>query len=388
MYPTPAQEAAMDDHCRHARQIWNVALEQANCHRPHWRSTPNHLERNRQLTEARASFDWLRAGSQTVQQQALRDFDEAMRNWWGGSHRHPTWRKAGVNEGFRIVGPQAKRVEQLNRKWSQVLIPKVGWVRFRRSRSLTDFKSYRVTLDRAGRWHIAFAVIPPKIDGPGDGSVIGVDRGVVVSVALSNGELIDAPDPTDMRRQARKLSAAKRGSTRREQARVRVARLKARDADRRKDFVEKATTDLASRFDVVKIEKLSVKNMTRSAKGTVEKPGRNVAQKRGLNRSILEQNWGMIQRRLRDKIGDRLVLVPAAYTSQMCSTCGEVDANSRKSQAKFVCTTCGMVEHADVNAAINIAAGHAVTGRGDIPKAAGNRGALSANRQPQLLLRV
>ncbi len=138
------------------------------------------------MTEARAAFAWLADGSQTVQQQALRDFDQAKQNFYNGTHSRPTWRKAGVHEGFRIVGPQASRVEVLSRRWAQVLVPKVGWVRFRLSRPLPEAKSYRVTLDRAGRWHIAFAAIPEPHAGPGDGSVVGIDRGVAVSLALSS----------------------------------------------------------------------------------------------------------------------------------------------------------------------------------------------------------
>lgn len=166
LYPTPTQAAVMARHCADARYVWNLALEQAKLYRRHLGPTPGHLERNRQLTEARAG-SWLGEGSQTVQQQALRDFDQAMRNWWRGTHRHPTWRKQGQHEGFRVVGPQAQRVEQINRRWSRVLIPKVGWVKLRRSRAIPDAKSYRVTMNRAGQWHIAFASIPALIEGRG-----------------------------------------------------------------------------------------------------------------------------------------------------------------------------------------------------------------------------
>ena len=82
----------------------------------------------------------------------------------------------------------------MNRNWGQVKIPKVGWVRFRWSRAVPeDVKSFRVTRDRAGRWHVAFAVIPDPIDGPGTGEVVGIDRGVKVSAALSTGEMLTVP---------------------------------------------------------------------------------------------------------------------------------------------------------------------------------------------------
>ena len=119
--------------------------------------------------------------------------------------------------------------------------------------------------------------------------------------------------------------------------------------------------------------------MTRSAKGTRENPGRSVRQKAGLNREILRSAWGLLVRRLEEKAPGRVEKIKPHYTSQRCSACGQVDGNSRESQARFVCTACGYACHADVNAAINIAAGHAVTARG------GFRDAGPANREPQLL---
>src|SRR3954470_10528377 len=136
--PTPAQEAALLEHCAHARFVWNLAVEQ---HR-HWRagraSAPDYLEQCRQLTEARREFGWLAAGSQTVQQQALRDFAQAMRNFFAGTHRRPTWRKAGVHEGFRQVAIKPHHVKRLTRRFSQIWVPKVGCVRFRLSRPLPE----------------------------------------------------------------------------------------------------------------------------------------------------------------------------------------------------------------------------------------------------------
>ncbi len=150
LYPTPQQTAALAEHCAHARYVWNLAVEQLG-YRSRGQRMPGYSDQNQQLTEARRVFDWLGAGSVTVQQQALRDFHQATSNWRAGTHRRPTWRKRGRNEGFRIVGAQAQRVEQTNRRWSQVLIPKVGWVRFRRTSTVPEAKSYRVTRDSAGR---------------------------------------------------------------------------------------------------------------------------------------------------------------------------------------------------------------------------------------------
>ena len=270
-----------------------------------------------------------------AQEAVLRDFTQAMAAFFepGNPAGRPSWRKAGRDEGFRIVGRGRQwDVRRVSRKVGQVWVPKAGWVRFRWSRAVPPgAKSYRVTRDRAGRWHVAFAVIP-------------------------------------------------RGSNRRGRVRHAIARLKARESDRRKDWAEKTSTGIARRFDVIRVEDLQIGNMTRSAKGTREKPGRNVRQKAGLNRGILRSGWGLLVRRLAEKAPGRVEKVSPAFTSQRCSACGQVDRDSRESQARFVCTAWGFAGHADVNAAINIAAGHAVTARG------GDGAARPVNREPHLLL--
>jgi transposase len=389
LHPTPAQQAVLRDHCGHARYVWNLAVEQHAHWRPGRKGAPGYLEQCRQLTAARAGYPWLAAGSQTVQQQALRDFTRAMAAFLdpGNPAGRPSWRKAGRDEGFRIVGRRGRQwdVRRVSRKAGQVWVPKAGWVRFRWSRAVpADAKSYRVTMDRAGRWHVAFAVIPAPVPAPGNGEVVGIDRGVAVAAALSTGDLLHCPglaarERRRLRRLQRRLARAKRGSNRRGQVKHAIARLKARETDRRKDWAEKVSTGIARRFDVIRVEDLQIGNMTRSAKGTRENPGWNVRAKAGLNRGILRSGWGLLVRRLEDKAPGRVEKVKPHYTSQRCSACGQVDARSRESQPRFVCTACGFAGHADVNAAVNIAAGHAVTARG------GDGAARPVNREPQLL---
>jgi transposase len=368
LLPTPAQQAVLRGHCAHARYVWNLAVEQHAHWHPGRKGAPGYLEQCRQLTQARAEHPWLAAGSQMVQQQALRDFAAAMAAFFDPRNPagRPTWRKAGRNEGFRIVGRQGRQwdVRRLSRRTGEVWVPKAGWVRFRWSRTVPrGVKSYRVTLDRAGRWHVAFAVIPEPVPAPGNGQVVGIDRGVAVAAALSTGELLHVPGLTGresrrMRRLQRKLARTRRGSNRHGRVRLAIARLRARETDRRKDWAEKTSTDIARHFDVIRIEDLQIKNMTRSARGTLENTGRNVGQKAGLNRGILRSGWGMLVRRLEQKAPGRV----------------------EKSQAAFRCTACGYACNADVNAAKNIAAGRAVTAR------EGFRNAGPVNREPQLLL--
>ncbi|WP_344289791.1 transposase [Streptomyces synnematoformans] len=321
--PTSEQQRVLASHCAHARFVWNLAVEQHSWWTPRRGSAPGYVAQARQLTEARAEFSWLRAGSQMVQQQALRDFAQAMANYFAGTHGRPTWRKAGRHEGFRIVAVKPECVRRLGRHTAEVRVPRAGWMRFRLSRPVPDgVKSYRVTEDRAGRWHLAFAAVPDPVPAPGNGATVGVDRGVAVAAALSTGELLTMtglrpPEARRLRRLQRRLARCRRGSRRRHRVKAAVGRMHAREADRRKDWVEKTSTDLARRFDTIALEALNIRAMTASARGTV-------------------------------------------------------DREARESQAVFRCRACGHTGNADVNAARNIrtAAGRAVAAR-EGPRVAG-----------------
>jgi transposase len=402
LYPIPTQERVLLEHCAHARYVWNLAVEQRSWWRP-GRRTIGYVEQSRQLTEARAASPWLAAGSVIVQQQALRDFHAAYVSWFAAlqdwrrryariptkerptAPSPPSWRKRHVNEGFRVVAVGPAHVRRLNRRCGVVLIPKLGWVRFRWSRPVPAARSYRVTRDRAGRWHVAFAAVPSAFLPPGSGQVVGVDRGVAVSIALSSGELLKTPGLHDSQRRRlrlleRRQARQRKGSRSRERTRVAVARLKAREVDRRRDWIEKLSTDLARRFDLICVEDLDIRAMTRTARGTVERPGHNVRQKAGLNRSILGSGWGRLVDRLGQKAPGRVQRIPAAYTSRRCSACGHVATESRQSQTAFRCVACAWTGNADYNAARNIAAaGRVVAARGGLALAG------PVNREPPTL---
>ncbi|MYA03534.1 MAG: IS200/IS605 family element transposase accessory protein TnpB, partial [Caldilineaceae bacterium SB0664_bin_22] len=130
-------------------------------------------------------------------------------------------------------------------------------------------------------------------------------------------------------------------------------KLQRKGARKRDDATHQASRKLADTAHTVVVEDLNTKGMTKSAKGTVEKPGRQVKQKSGLNRSILASGWGSWERKLAYKAGE-LRKVNPAYTSQTCSRCGHVDKSNRPSQAVFACGACGFRANADHNAAVNI----------------------------------
>uniref|UniRef100_A0AAU3HRS3 Transposase n=1 Tax=Streptomyces sp. NBC_01393 TaxID=2903851 RepID=A0AAU3HRS3_9ACTN len=395
MYPTCAQEQQMLLHCAHARYVWNLAVEQ-HAHWRRWRrAAPGFAEQCRQLTEARRDNAWLAAGNADVQQQALKDFAKAKNAMFASGFGEPTWRRKHVHEGFRVIGTdrigefeadgspklnargrqvmgRSVVMQKLSRRWARVKVPGCGWVRFRLSRNgkgseLPKAKTFRVTC-RNGRWHIAFAVVPAPVEAPGTGEIIGIDRGVNITAALSDGRKLNCPQLTvkeraQVRKHQRRAARAPKASEQKSAEYAKAARLKAREADRRKDWCEKTSTMLARTYGLVRFEKLNIKNMTRSARGSTERPGRQVRQKAGLNRAILAQGWGLLRRRTGHKAPRRVEDVPAPYTSLRCSTCGWIDKNSRKSQAEFVCSFCGFTCNADTNAATNVAAG-----QGGIPR--------------------
>lgn len=373
LYPTPEQERVLIEHCAHARYVWNLALEQLNCYRPALGPTPGWVEQSRQLTEARSTTPWLAAGSREVQEKALRDFDRAVKDWGARRHGRPRWRRMGVNDAFRVADRGSMTVRRLGRRWATIHVPKAGNVRFRWTRDPGAPKSYRIKRDAAGRWWVAFAVIPAALDR-GQGAV-GVDRGVINTVALSDGRLLHGPaDPALVaryKRLQRRIARQQKGSHRRERTKRAAAKIRARETDRVKDWIEKVTTDLVRSHDFIAVEALKIGNMTRKGRG-----------KRGLNRAILEQRWGVFGRRLREKCdlaGVTLVQVNPAYTSRRCHACGHTARENRESQAAFLCQSCGHSANADVNAALNIlAAGQAVTARGGVEVLA------SSKREPQL----
>ena len=294
------------------------------------------------------------------------------------------------NEGFRIVGRRGRQwdVRRLSRHVGEVRVPKVGWVRFRWSRAVPPgVKSYRVTIDRAGRWHVAFAAIPEPIPAPGNGKVVGVDRGVAVAAALSTGELLHVPSLTGAERKSAAASQT--------QACPRPEGLEpphAREAwhrtaegprgDRRKDWVEKISTDFARRFDFIQVENLQLTEHDTfgsrySLRPRSKRPSKSRAQPR---HSAL--GWGLLVRRLETR-------QPVAWrrsTPRSVASAARRAGTWMRSRARakrvFVCTACRFACNADVNAARNIAAGHAVTARG------GDGVARPVNREPQLLLQM
>lgn len=362
LYPTPEQSAQMAQIAGACRFVYNLALEQR---RDWWRRGRKFTfaSQCRELTELRAEVDWLKACPVHALQQALKDLDRAYQNFFASRAAYPTPRRKGVNDSFRFPDPVSLQIKRTGKSSGQMRLPKLGWVRLRGWQVLPGEICNITVSRRAGQWFAAVQCERERADpAPSDLPAVGIDMGVAVFAALSDGTSVAPANYgkkalKTLRKAQRALARKKRGSANRRKAVRRVAKIQQRVANARKDFLHKHSTIIAQNHRMVVVEALDVRNMSASAKGTVEEPGRKVRQKAGLNRAILDQGWGAFRTMLAYKLADRggrLVEVPAAYTSQTCPVCGHVHPDNRKSQAAFLCVACGHAANADTNAAINI----------------------------------
>lgn len=367
LYPTKAQAETLGQWLGVTRLVYNLALEQRrDFWRQHIAETGKRLsfaQQSREVTDLRREFDFIAAVPRSLLEYALRDLDKAFGAFLAGRNGCPTWRKVGLHDSGRMQGREV-RVERVNAKWATAKLPNLGAVRFRQSRPIIG-EVMNVTVSRQNdAWFIVFASDIGDAAPMNSQPAVGIDRGVATTLSLSTGDHVRLPDMSALearrRRAQRILSRRKRGSARYNTQRKRLAALSAKIARVRSHHLHVASTDIATRFGVVALEDLNIRAMTASAAGRAPAPSKKVANKRGLNRSILAQGWGIFERMLDYKLeaaGGRLVFVPAAYTSQTCAECGVVDARSRKSQAVFECVACGHRDHADTNAAKNIMRG-------------------------------
>jgi putative transposase len=244
-----------------------------------------------------------------------------------------------------------------------VYLPKIGWVEFWHSRQVEGTVK-NITVSRQGQhWFIAVQVEQEWPDPVHPATAeVGIDLGIATFAAFSDGTL--HPPLNAYRRIAqkkarmqRKLAGMVKYSQHWKKQQQRIAKLDIRIANCRKDFLHKLSTETSNNHAVICLEALQVRNMSKSAKGTVDEPGRMVAQKSGLNKAILDQGWSMFRRMLEYKQqwkGGEVIAVNPRHTSQTCPECGHVSKSNRPSQALFSCTACGYSYHADVVAARNI----------------------------------
>jgi putative transposase len=405
LYPTASQAEALNEQAHTARALWNLIHEGRT-----WGGSsrsgagrPTAAEMDRQLREARTNplpdWEWLAKLPAQATQQVLKHYLRAWERFFDGLAGPPKFKKRNSHMAVDVPQASGLRVIRLNRHWGRVMIPRIGPVRFRWTRPLPGVSrscpgritGARLVWDSLG-WRICFRIEESAIAvAPHSGPPIGVDRGVIHSLALSDGRNLDMPalltKGEQRRLRRRELQAARKrairgsgapASKRERRTYHQIAVIRARQARRRNDWLHKATTGLAKNHGVIVVEDLQISNMTGSARGTREQPGTNVKAKSRLNRAILGMAWGTTGRMLAYKAARTsgvLIEVPAAWSSLTCAECGQMVAGNRRSREWFLCLTCGHAAPADTNAArvllarglaalSGTAPGHGVAGRG------------------------
>ncbi|WAX71244.1 transposase [Gallibacterium anatis] len=311
------------------------------------------------LPQWKKELVWLKECHSQVLQQSLKDLESAFKNFFQQRADFPKFKKKGLKERFRF--PQGCKLEQQN---NRLYLPKIGWVRYRNSRDVIgEIKNVTVS-HKCGRFFVSiqtefeYEILTHK------GGEIGIDMGVARFATLSNGEYFEPLNAFKiykgkLAKLQRQLKNKVKFSQNWQKLKAKIAKLHHKIANCRKDFLHKISTQISKNHAMIYIEDLQVSNMSKSAKGTVEAHGKNVKQKSGLNRSILDQSWFEFRRQLSYKTqwrGGFLVAVPPQNSSRTCPCCGHVAKENRQTQAHFECVECGYTENADVVGALNVLA--------------------------------
>lgn len=358
-----------------ARFVWNRALAIQKSYLEHGCGILSYVDMAKCLTTWRngESFGFLSESPVHPQQQALKFLDRALKDAFDkkSPKRFPAFKKKGLHDSMRYPDPEQIKIDLKPQDDNgrsvlpRIFLPRIGWVKFRKS-CIIGGEVRNVTVSRSGgHWYAAIQTekeIPDPVHP--STTAVGGDRGVANLLTLSDGTMflpVTAYRDLQKRlaREQRNLAHKVKFSANWKKQKAKITRLHQRIAEIRKTVLHQVSTVISKNHAVVVLEDLKVRNMTGSAKGTVEEPGRNVRQKSGLNKSILDQGWGMLKQMLSYKLrwsGGMLLLVDPAYTSQICPVCGVVEAGNRPSQAVFHCLHCGHEAHADVNAGQNILA--------------------------------
>jgi putative transposase len=311
-----------------------------------------------EFTKLRRETDWLKELPANPVKHTLKYFADALKEAMQGKKRFPKPHSKNRHApSFTLPSKENFRIKKLDIKYSLLRIPKVGWVTLTRRGGVPyDGDPKQVVFRHDGHQWRAFVSYEVEVEKWDDGEVLGVDMNVR-QIATSDGDFYFLPDMEKKegrrKRYQRRMARQVKGSARRKDTKRKLAKTSRKIANIRKNWVHHTTREIAEKCGTLVVEGLKVKNMTASAKGTVESPGKNVRQKAGLNRAMLDTAWGQARKKLEYKCG-RLIEVNPAYTSQTCSHCGHANKENRKTQARFLCVNCGFATNADTNAAMNI----------------------------------
>ncbi|OUL88768.1 RNA-guided endonuclease InsQ/TnpB family protein [Paraburkholderia hospita] len=374
LMPNGEQQRDMRRFAGSCRFVFNKALALQKANHEAGEKFIGYVAMARLLTGWRNGIEtpWLKDSPVHPLQHALKDMERAYKNFFAKRAAFPRFKKRGQRDSFRYPDPKQIKLDQGN---SRIFLPKLGWLRYRNSRDvLGAVRNATVSLS-AGKWFVSIQTereVEQPI--PQATSAIGIDVGVARFATFSDGSYL-APlnsfkrHEVRLRRYQRAMSRKTKFSNNWKKAKARVQRIHTRIGNARRDYLHKATHTISQNHAMVCIEDLQVRNMSRSAAGSTEQPGKNVRTKSGLNKSILDQGWFEFRRQLDYKLawnGGWLIAVPPQNTSRKCSACGCISADNRLTQAKFACVKCGFEEHADVVGAINVLArGHRVAACGE-----------------------
>jgi putative transposase len=350
------------------RFVYNCGLIHRTMNYHQWQKSISYYDQQNALPEAKndTELSWLKEVPSQSLQMALRNLDTAFKNFFRGTGKYPQAKKKGVHDSISFPQGSLLRIQEKSKRISQILLPKLGKVEFiQHRRFIGKVKSATVSYSRGDGWHISLLVEEAELQPANTKrDTVGIDLGVVKTIATS-GENKDHLLPLDqVRRIEERIETLQKRRAKVEKYSDRwkalgqiIAKLHSRIARIRRDFLHKTSSELSKNHGVIAMEDLRVKNMSQSASGSNEQPGKNVAQKRGLNRAILRQGWGSFRLMMEYKTkwyGSRLVLVSPRDTSRRCCQCGYTHENNRQTQAHFLCLKCGHNENADKNAANNI----------------------------------
>jgi putative transposase len=365
--PDGQQQRKMRSFAGSCRVVYNKALALQKDLYDKGEKRLSYVSLAKQLTAWRNSVEmgWLSEAPTHPLQHALKDLDRAYGNFFAKRAAFPRFKKKGQGDSFRYPDPKQVKVDQAH---SRVFLPKLGWMRYHQSRKVLGEVRNITVSQSCGKW---FASIQTQreVEAPlPSGGAIGVDMGIARFATLSNGQFFDPLNSfkrhaNTLRKAQQALSRKVKFSSNWKKAKARIQKIHARIANARRDYLHKTSTTISKNHAMVCIEDLQVRNMSKSAKGSVEEPGRQVRAKSGLNKSILDQGWGEFRRQLEYKMawtGGFLVPVSPRNTSRTCPECDHISADNRKSQSRFKCVSCGHEANADVVGAINVLrAGHA-----------------------------
>lgn len=365
LYPTTKQvvllDAMLGEHC----DLYNAALQERREAYLTQGTTVRYGHQSAQLKDVRrADPGGQGRWSFSCQQQTLRRLDKTFAAFFarikrGDTPGYPRFRSRRRFDTVTFIhGDGGAWLHDRSR----VRVQGVGHLKVKTHRPTRGtVKQFSITR-QAKRWfvNVICARVPKRVR-PLSGAVVGLDRGITHLVADSDGGFV--ANPRHLAAAADRLAAAqqdlartRRGSNRRRKAAARVAAGHRKVAGSRRDHLHKVSRALVDTYDLIAAEGLKITNMTRSARGTVDAPGKSVAAKSGLNRSILDAGWGVLQNMLEykaEEAGVQVVLVNPANTSRTCHQCGHVAKENRDGEV-FRCVTCGHTAHADTNAARNI----------------------------------